>query len=75
VNKENSTPTVATDHQSVKRGEMEVNPEPNRGTLVSIAQQKFVTGFGAPPQYFSNNRYQPGIYLYPTALVGTWVSP
>jgi hypothetical protein len=38
----------------------------------SIAQQKFVTGFGAPVQYFKqlgNNLYQPGIYLCPTALV------
>jgi hypothetical protein len=35
VNRENSTPTVATDYQSVKRGEMQVNPEPNWVTLAS----------------------------------------
>jgi hypothetical protein len=36
-----------------------------------IAQQKFVTVFSVPAQYFKqlgNNRYQPGIYLCPTAL-------
>jgi hypothetical protein len=41
-------------------------------TVGSIAQQKFVTGFGAPAQYFKqlgNNLYQPSIYLCPTAVV------
>ena len=35
VNRENSTPTVATDHQSVKRGEMRVSSEPNWVTPAS----------------------------------------
>jgi hypothetical protein len=42
----------------------------------SIAQQKFVTGFGAPAQYFKqlgDNQYQLGIYLCPTALVSVLV--
>jgi hypothetical protein len=41
------------------------------GPQSSIAQQKFVSGFGAPAQYFKqlgNNLYQPGIYLCQTAL-------
>ncbi len=39
--------------------------------IANIAQQKFVTGFGAPAQYFKQlaaDIHKPDTYLRPTAL-------